>query len=567
LENKKSTLFSFYQLRLSILFAISAGVLAVLVFWQFELRSISRFTLLSLVFSAAVGVIAYYFLFRKSSQPFQPGIKPIAAAAFIAMITIIHLVPPQQPIFRYWFVVATGSISISILALFAHTFLMDRPGLPWNRIILVGAIISTLPGLLIIFFNGFSARIYADDFANILKLERLGWWQAGLLFYKTWSADFFSNFLVVGFSSKPWAPLLFLLLIQITLWLTLKQVFNRDDHMSTISTLAMSFILPLSVYTIATDFYKSIYWNASAMTLLPLLVMIPLYFFLMFKTYKEQQGHHWWILPLCGFLSFAVVTTHEVAAMGWFVLQAALLLWVFLSGGTGHGLRRFVLASAAGAAAGAAVLLASPGAAARISEQDFSFTLNIPDLFTRTFVHFVEFLTRIPRPMYAHHGSIRMGWIFLIGTFGLAWMSESSLQRNPKIAYLVLMTGIVMTAASFFPGPFILGGTIPMRSQFIPGLYLVLGAFGFGLFLPRNLDQKLVNYLSLLLLLVILTGSMINTTQLAHTIEPMRQYARDWDARDELVRTTDAIPRRLTVPWDEYEQNLGDFRKYYRSRE
>jgi YD repeat-containing protein len=69
------------------------------------------------------------------------------------------------------------------------------------------------------------------------------------------------------------------------------------------------------------------------------------------------------------------------------------------------------------------------------------------------------------------------------------------------------------------------------------------------------------------LFLILLTGAILNLVQLSRTVAPMRQYARDWDARDQLVRTTDALPRRLSVPWDEYEQNLGDFRRYYRTRD
>ena len=97
-------------------------------------------------------------------------------------------------------------------------------------------------------------------------------------------------------------------------------------------------------------------------------------------------------------------------------------------------------------------------------------------------------------------------------------------------------------------------------------MFLAFGVFMFGMLLPQPKSQRHKSTIAYLLIVVILVGFLINLAQLSRTIAPMRQYARDWDARDELVRATDALPRRLAVPWDEYEQNLGDFRKYYRSR-
>ena len=123
-----------------------------------------------------------------------------------------------------------------------------------------------------------------------------------------------------------------------------------------------------------------------------------------------------------------------------------------------------------------------------------------------------------------------------------------------------------MALAAFIPGAVILGDTIPYRTQFIPTMFLAFGVFMFGMLLPQPKSQRHKSTIAYLLIVVILVGFLINLAQLSRTIAPMRQYARDWDARDELVRATDALPRRLAVPWDEYEQNLGDFRKYYRSR-
>ena len=432
----------------------------------------------------------------------------------------------------------------------------------WKKILTYVIILLAGVSMAIIIFNAQFVRIYGDDFANILKLERLGVWGAGLLFYQIWSGRFFSNFLVMGFSDKPWAPLLFLLTIQIILFITLRQFLRKESF---VEPLTLSFFIPLTIYSVTPDMYKSLYWNASAMTLLPLFAMISIYLYLAYHTAMKDSSHPLPIFILAGLLGFAITTSHESAAIGWAGMHIVGLTWSYAACRKESRLRVFLWSGLVISLTGLAVMVASPGASARYVDQDYSIHTGIP-LMINTMRYFLGFFSDISWPTYHHHGFIRSGWLLLSGLFGFSWISASPLKRSFRSAILALLVSLAMALSAFFPGAFILGDTIPYRTQFIPTMYLTFGIFVFGLLLPQPKVHDHRSVITYLLVWIILAGTILNLIQLSRTIAPMKQYARDWDARDELVRTTDALPRRLSVPWDEYEQNLGDFRRYYRTR-
>ena len=468
--------------------------------------------------------------------------------------------PPQTSLTRYVLALFLTFLSFFVISQIILSAL--REVLPWEKILPFLIILMSALNLAVIIFDAQFVRIYGDDFANVLKLDRLGVWGAGMLFYQTWSGRFFSNFLVMGFSDKPWVPLLFLLVIQVVLFFAIRNIFGRG---SLVKSLAFSLFVPLAIYTVTPDMYKSLYWNASAMVLLPLLLLIPVYLLLAYRVGTMQSARPVWLVLSGGLLSFAITTTHESAAIGWAGMHAAALLWVLWVRRGNKRLRGYILAGLLASLAGLALMLASPGAAARYVEQEYSTSGSILSIMLDSMRNFLDFFKNISRAFYPYHGFIRPGWLLLTGLFGFSWLVDSPFKKDYRAALAVLGLSLLMVLAAFLPGPLILSGAIPPRTQFIPSMYLVFGIFIFGLLLPRPFSQKLLSAISYLAVVIILVGGVIDLIQLSRTVEPMRQYAQDWDARDELVRTTGALPHRLQVPWEEYEQNLGDFRKYYRS--
>ena len=552
---------SLKNLTISGIFSLAVGVFLVLLFWQFELRSISRLLLITIPIAALIWALSYFFYFYQSKNSlkvfsFQSGLN-----LMVSLLTTAHLVPPQVSTVRYLIVLVLALVSLFCINQTALSFFF--PACCWKKTLPLLVVLLAASNLAIIIYNAQFVRIYGDDFANVLKLERLGVWGAGMLFYRTWSGRFFSNFLVMGFSNKPWAPLVFLLSTQGVFFYALDKLFKTERRNV---SLPISLLSPLVIYSVTPDMYKSIYWNGTAMYLLPLMLMVPIYLLLAYQLGAEHSQMSASLLIISGILSFAITTCQESFAIGWLGLHFTGLIWAVTAKPKQKNLGKFLLAGAFGSVLGLTVMLLSPGVSSRYIAQEYSTSLNIPLLISNTVLFFLRFLRDISRPIYVYHGFIRPGWLLLIGLFGFAWLADSPLKRSHRAAFLVLCLSLSMTLAAFVPGAVILGDTIPYRTQFIPTMFLAFGVFIFGMLLPQPKSQPHKSTISYLLIVVILAGSLINLAQLSRTIAPMRQYARDWDARDELVRTTDALPRRLTVPWDEYEQNLGDFRKYYRSR-
>lgn len=563
MKNKRTAWPLRWDLGISILFSTAVGCLAVLVFWQFELRSISRFILLAAPLAVVIWLLSYFLYFRGRGTALNFSPIPVLMNALTCLLISFHLIPPQGIASRYVLVLLILFFSLFIIN---HVLLSNLQGhdRDWKKILHIAVILLAGANLAIILFNAQFVRIYGDDFANVLKLEKLGTWGAGLLFYQIWSGRFFSNFLVMGFSDKPWAPLAFLLAIQAILLITLRRFFKKE---STVEPLALSFFIPLTIYSVTPDIYKSLYWNASAMTLLPLFAMISIYLVLAFQISSEPSSRSLPIFILAGILGFAITTSHESAAIGWAGLHVAGLIWIWAARKKAGRLRSFLWIGLLVSLAGLGVMLASPGASARSIDQEYSIRTGIPALLVDTSRYFLGFLGDISRPIYPHHDFVRPGWLLLTGLFGLGWITASPFKRSGRSAILVLLISFAMSFSAFIPGAVILAETIPYRTQFIPSMFLTLGIFFFGLLLPQPEVEAHRRSIIYFLVLIPLTGAILNLTQLSRTVAPMLQYASDWDARDELVRTTDAIPRRLSVPWDEYEQNLGDFRRYYRTRD
>ena len=86
------------------------------------------------------------------------------------------------------------------------------------------------------------------------------------------------------------------------------------------------------------------------------------------------------------------------------------------------------------------------------------------------------------------------------------------------------------------------------------------------MFLPRVSNNPLKSTIIIFFISILFFGSRISINQLLLTVEPIRQYAQDWDSRDASVRLKQDIPERIDIPWDDYEQDLGSIRLYYQTR-
>ena len=403
---------------------------------------------------------------------------------------------------------------------------------------------------------------------NAIQMEKMGLWKSALWLYKSWSARFFSNFLVMGLSRQHRAPLFFLFFILFSFYLSLLRIVKNNPFVRWLSALAGAFFIPFAVLTVTPDLYKSLYWISSTLTLLPYLIMIPIYLAIIGHFLSTNQRGSRWLLIAGMVLCFAIATTHEVATLGWMGLHVIGLIWFYLAGSKNVDLRNFLLAGLLATSVGLIVLLISPGVDARVAAQVFPPPPPIKEIILLTTRDFLDFIKTISWPIYIYHGEMRPSWFLIIAAAGLGWLTDTSIRRHLGTAVLVLITTIAMVAVSFFPGAYITSSTIPLRTQFISSMYLVLGVFVFGMSLPRVTNNQLKTSLTILIMMIMFFGSRISVNQLLLTIEPVRQFAREWDLRDKTVRMTSELPQRIEdVPWEKYEQGFECVELYYQTKE
>lgn len=548
----------------SIAAAASMAVLITLSFWNFELRSLLRLSWQSGALSVVIWLAVYFLFYRKHRQPVEINLMAFMISAIAAIFLSYQVIPPQNPMSRYIGIMVIASAAFVVFYFTCLQALFSITRINENSLFLSMALICGLAGMLIILINSLSARMYGDDFYYAIQLRQLGLWKAVIWFYSNWSASFFSNFLIIGLSDKYRAILVFLVLDIMAIFMSWVLATDKKSLNRWLSAAAAALFIPLAVLTVTPDMYKSLFWICSTLSLLPFLILIPIYLVLVGRIYSGRQPISRIHLVAAVLLSFAISTTHEVASLGWLSMHAFGILWFHLSGSKQRGLKRFLVAGLLGTLIGLAVLLASPGVAARVSEQNYPPPPPIPEILLNTFTHFFDFLRLVSAPYYQFHGDTRPGWFLIIAAAGLGWLSDAPFRRRYAHAGLLLACAVGMAAISFFPGAYIMSMPIPFRTQFIPSLYLVLGAFIFGLFLPRPAHQQIKTALTVLIALVLFFGSRTGIRQLLLTMDPVRQYAADWDARDAHVRLTGQEPERIEVPWDEYEQEFDTIKDYYR---
>lgn len=548
---------------LSFAAAAPLSTLVALSFWGFELRSFAKLSLYSTLTLAVIWPLLYFLFFRKFNQPIQVDLMGLLSALVTALLFGGLITPAQVNQSRYILALALTTLLFMFFYLAFLLPILRMQGVHWERILHILASLCGAGGLLILLFNTFSSRIYADDFCYAIQLADLGFWRASLGFYLDWSGRFFSNFLVMGLSNFHMAQFIFLIAVVISLYLFLSAILDVPGWSKALASLAGALLLTLTVMTVIPDLYKSLYWNGSAMVVLPILVLIPPYLLLLALLQLDRlraRGYLWAIVILLG---ITLTTTHEVAAVGWVVMHALALLWLHFSASKNPGLRTMLAVGLFAALVGLAVLYFSPGAANRAAEQQFPAGRSLPYLISKMIEDFFYFITHISVPYYTYQLEVRPGWLLIASAAGLGWLLDAPFQRRVSTALGILLITLAVVMVSFFPGGYIYSGRIPERTQFIPSTFLVLGVFVAAMFLPCFNDLFLKKALTLLIGMLLLFGAGASISEMARTIEPMRRYAAAWDARDAGVRLNRETPQRIPIPWDEFEQEMGCIREYY----
>jgi len=252
-----------------------------------------------------------------------------------------------------------------------------------------------------------------------------------------------------------------------------------------------------------------------------------------------------------------------VASLGWLFMNGIILVWSLFNKKNDQSFRYFITAGVIAALLGLMAILLSPGIDNRAQVQQYFGADSMVDTFLITIKNYFEFSKNVSSPYYFFERDGRASWLLMTGLFGLGWALDVPFQRSWRAALIVFAIALLMTLASFIPGAYVYRGNIPLRSQMIPVFYLSMGVFLGSMALPRPKSVMVQNSFYLLVIISVFLGMRLVIPQMWRINEPLQAYARAWDLRDEEYQMSSDIPPRITIPWDEYEQNIDCIELYY----
>lgn len=542
------------QAMLSILAAISLAVLIVLTNWNFELRSLQKLAIQTGIVALVLLPLLYWFVFCRIRE------QIIFKADFLVIFTLVTtllgvlVVPEQTSILRYMvtLVVTIFSGLALLVSLYQSRIIIKSERVA--RLVLLVMVIGGAAGMAILLFNSLSMRMYGDDFCYTLYRESRGYLPSVIWFYTYWSGRFFSNFLVMGLSHWRWAVFAQLICILVTTFLTLAAMVSGSKNKRILTALASSLWIAFAVFAVIPNFYK-FYWIVASWVVLPVMICIPLYVLVVVLYLKSNSNKKmYWAAPAIFLLSFMIATTQEAALPGWLLAQCIALIWVWRFSPKSRPLTSLLSISLAGALAGFVVEWLAPGVSIRAETMNYPRTTSLTGLISLSTTFFIDFLQKISAS----------GRLMLLTIVGLGWFLETGLVRSAKSAIALLIFTLIITFTCFVPGVYAMTSTVPLRTEVIPGSYLVYGMFMVGLFLPRPKNKELAFAVGVILLLITVPITSLHAIRkLTPTIAPLQQFARDWDARDQLALHSDVEITGINVPWDQWEQKIYCVRNYY----
>jgi hypothetical protein len=535
--------------------AYALGILIQFFAWRLELRSVVKLLWQGGLIALAIFPLAYWVIKFEPSQLTWKALR----SAFFALIPLAVvgalLIPAQRTEPRFY-------LAAGIFTAASFMVLLGLAGLRISRrvenfgeyflwIAFGGGVIAAT----VLLINGTSVRMYADDFIYTLERLNRGYWTGLVWFYLNWSGRIMSNFLVMGLADWRWLPFAQITAIIVTTFITFYYLV-KDSLLKKVAAaiFATGWIL-FAVAAISPDFYKSIYWIVSSTSSLPVMFLIPLYILVVWISENGKKKPNLW-LPgsLAALLSLMIATTHEAVVIGWVAAQVFVLI---ASGVKFKQLKRWQILVLAGAAAGIlgfALQVFSPGNLYRGDKQSYTQTVQLLPLLQGTLTYYVSFLKSIPAS----------GWLLLLSLIGVGALIPTGAARSWKWTAAILITAQLISASCFIAGVYIFSGPIPLRTQFIPAAYLAYGMLAAGLFLPRPGSKQVAVSCAVVFAALSVIISIPNLSRLASTMQPMRQFAQDWDERDALGRQDSANLYMIDIPWEDHEAKFISVQEYYR---
>ena len=516
--------------------------------WKFQLISYFLLARYCLILFPLITLGVYFF-----NKYYPISVQDIFHNKFVFTLffsfSISLILTRYRPnIFRY----LISIVIVTILFFLIFSIFMKKFKPLFNTLFLIVGFV----GMAIFIYMSYFVRMYGDDFCFAVRISNNGFLKTMVDFYQTWSGRFFADLFMLGFSTTNFIMVieisLFILTIFFALWLTRSASQGKKISLWNISS---AVFLPFAVFSALPDPYKSLYWIANAQLLFP--VSILLIFCIAFIANGFIKGFHKDKLsvPLTFILSLAISNGHEILAPAMLLTTFSLLIYCLIFRKKHKPIQlRISISAVIGTIAGILFLVLAPGNYARMAVQNYP---PIPDLFsaiTLSLGFYFDFLLKLTEAWK---------WVLFPAALFAGITSDTCLPKGWKYVIVIVIVMLVSSWGTFLMSAFAMSATLPMRTQFMPILFLIIGFYSLGATIPRIKPTFVTNFLAICFLIFFgfIFKEIINNDY--KLIDPMVQFSIDWDKRDQDVRVNKLEVYEITIPWDYREQQIHCIESYY----
>lgn len=525
-------------------------------FWQMQVLSFSRLARTSLILFPLVLLFtlhySHFFSTHFVKNKWKPAVLSLAAGLIISLLAA----PRSSSSLHYLAAAFLTAVMFAIIGA-AVIQLSERLRINltrWSFQVLLA--ITGLLGLAIFLYLALYTRLYGDDFCFIIWMRADGFLTTLYNFYFNWSGRLFSDIFMFALTPLESSPFILIALLVAVTYIVLHRLRITQTSKPGLWTISAVLFLPYAVFTSLPDPYKSLYWISNTQLIFPVSLVFLLFIGYMAHGFTKGFTPGWKAKVAAYLLAMAVGAGHEVYVPALLMITGSLFLYACIRRSLiGRVPLSVSLWALAGALTGTLILLIAPGNYARMAAQNYPPTPGVLSAIGMSLEFFSEyFLIRRLQ---------NWDWLMILSALILGLFASTCLPRSWKLAFTILVTTLVSAWATFLVSAFAMSQFLPMRTQFITVLLLVFGLFAVGATLPRPPSHPAIvtAMVSVLLLLLFVFPPVIARDY--RMVAPMRQFAQDWDQRDELLNTTDAEPYAISIPWDSSEQQLHCVADYY----
>ena len=520
----------------------------IIVFWHFQLISYVLLAKYSLILFPLI-TLGVFFFNKNFPIYIQEIIQQKFIFNFILSFCISLILTQYRPnIFRY--LISLFILTILFIIIFS-VFMKNIKPLFNTLFLIVG-----FAGIPIFIYMAYFVRMYGDDFCFAIRISNNGFLKTIINFYQTWSGRLFTDLFMIGFSTTNKIMLieisLFILVTFFALYLIRANTQRKKISLWIISN---TVFLPFLVFSALPDPYKSLYWIANAQFLFPTSILIIFLIAFMAKGILKGFQNEKLSMATIFLLCLGISNGHEILSPAMMFTTFSLLLYSIIFRKKHKPIILHVsIAALIGTVAGILILVIAPGNYARMAAQNYP---PIPDLFsaiTLSFGFYIDFLLKL---------TDAWKWVLFPAALFAGIMSDTLLPKGWRYSVVLVVVMVVSSWGTFLMSAFAMSATLPMRTQFMPILFLIIGFFTLGATIPRIKPTFVIKLVAIgiLFFFAFVFKEVIKINY--KLVDPMVQFSIDWDKRDYDVRINKFDVYEITIPWDYREQQIHCIEAYY----